>query len=95
MKSTCLALLLLLSFSAMAQEVTTNQKVQDFIAKTETPKSLSEVTVYGNKRQFIKVESDKTTINVKINPMRNSGSSLDTVKKNPVSNRSGIFYLLS
>lgn len=79
----------------MVQEVTTNQKVQDFIAKTETPKSLSEVTVYGNKRQFIKVESDKTTINVKNNPMRNSGSSLDTVKKNPVSNRSGIFYLLS
>jgi hypothetical protein len=83
MKSTCLALLLLLSFSAMAQEVTPNQKVQDSIVKTETPKSLSEVTVYGNKRQFIKVESDKTTINVKNNPMLNSGSSLDAVKKIP------------
>jgi iron complex outermembrane receptor protein len=72
-----------LCFSAMAQEVTPNQKVQDSIAKTETPKSLSEVTVYGNKRQFIKVESDKTTINVKNNPMLNSGSSLDAVKKIP------------
>jgi iron complex outermembrane receptor protein len=65
----------------MAQEVSPNQKVQDSIAKSETPKSSSEVTVYGNKRQFIKVESDKTTINVKKNAMRNSGSSLNTVKK--------------
>ncbi|WP_298221648.1 outer membrane beta-barrel family protein [Flavobacterium sp.] len=83
MKSTCIAMLLLLCLTAMAQEITPNQKVQDSIAKTDKPKTLSEVTVYGNKKQFIKVESDKTTINVKNNPILNSGSSLDAVKKIP------------
>ncbi len=76
-------MLMLLSLSAMAQEITPNQTVQDSIAKSQTPKSIEEVTVYGNKRQFIKVESDKTTINVKNNPILNSGSSLDAVKKIP------------
>ncbi len=83
MKSTCLAMLLLLCVPVIAQEIPPNQKVQDSIAQTETPQSLSEVTVFGNKRQFIKVESDKTTVDVKNNPMLNSGSSLDAVKKIP------------
>jgi hypothetical protein len=59
---------------------------------TETPKStspqeqtneLKEVTVYGNKKQYLKVESDKTTISVRDNAMLNSGSSLEAVKKIP------------
>jgi hypothetical protein len=59
---------------------------------TETPKStspqektneLKEVTVYGNKKQYIKIESDKTTISVRDNAMLNSGSSLEAVKKIP------------
>lgn len=44
---------------------------------------LNEVTIYGNRRQFVKVESDKTTISVRENGLLNSGSSLDAVKKLP------------
>ncbi len=46
-------------------------------------KQLNEVTVYGNRRQFIKVDSDKTTVNIRDNGMLNSGSSMDAVKKLP------------
>ncbi len=49
----------------------------------ENNTELSEVTIYGNRRQFIKIDSDKTTINVKENGMLNSGSALDAVKKLP------------
>ena len=45
--------------------------------------SLGEVTVLGNKKQFIKVESDKTTVSVKNNAMLNSGSSFDALKRLP------------
>jgi iron complex outermembrane receptor protein len=45
--------------------------------------SLDEVTVYGNKRQYLKVESDKTTVSIKENVMLNSGSTLDAIKKLP------------
>jgi hypothetical protein len=44
---------------------------------------LKEVTIYGNKKQYLKVESDKTTISVRDNAMLNSGSSLEAVKKIP------------
>ncbi len=53
------------------------------ITLKEKLNTLSEVTVYGNKRQYIKVDSDKTTISVKDNGMLNSGSSLDAVKRLP------------
>ncbi|MBS7787372.1 TonB-dependent receptor [Flavobacterium sp. CYK-55] len=65
-----------------AQETPKNTKTKDSTAIAK-PQELSEVTIYGNKRQYIKVESDKTTVNVKNNPMLNSGSSLDAVKKIP------------
>src|SRR6476620_4267327 len=45
--------------------------------------SLQEVSVYGNKKQYLKIESDKTTVDVKNNAMLNSGSSFDAVKKLP------------
>lgn len=51
--------------------------------KTEKTNELKEVTIYGNKKQYLKVESDKTTINVRDNAMLNSGSSLEAVKKIP------------
>ncbi|NHM08297.1 TonB-dependent receptor [Flavobacterium sp. CYK-4] len=82
MKSTGLALLLLLCANAFAQENNVSQKTQDSVAKNQ-PKELKEVTVFGNKRQYLKVESDKSTISVKNNPLLNSGSSLDAVKKIP------------
>lgn len=49
----------------------------------EKTNSLGEVTVYGNKKQYLKIESDKTTVDVKNNGMLNSGSSFDAVKKLP------------
>ena len=53
------------------------------IVLKEKNNALNEVTVFGNKKEFMKVDSDKTTISVKENAMLNSGSSLDAVKKLP------------
>lgn len=44
---------------------------------------LEGVTIYGNKREYIKVEADKTTVSIKENNMLNSGTALDAVKKIP------------
>ena len=44
---------------------------------------LKEVTVFGNKKQFLKVESDKTIVSVKDNGMLNSGNSLEAIKRLP------------
>ncbi|MFD0777410.1 hypothetical protein ACFQZF_01570 [Flavobacterium myungsuense] len=49
----------------------------------EKVNTLKEVQIYGNKKQYLKVESDKTTVNVKDNPLLNSGSSLEAVKRLP------------
>lgn len=84
MKSVLMAALFMAAGSAFAQESPQdlpNQAVQD-TTKLKT-NELKEVTVYGNKRQYIKVESDKTTISVRDNAMLNSGSSLEAVKKIP------------
>ena len=86
MKSLSITLCLLATSFIFAQEAPTKSQETP---KTETnpPKEkaneLSEVTVYGNKKQYLKVESDKTTINVRDNAMLNSGSSLEAVKKIP------------
>jgi len=45
--------------------------------------SLGGVTVYGSKKQYIKVEADKTTVSVKSNAMLNSGNSFDALKRLP------------
>lgn len=79
MKSLSIALCLLASAFTFAQE---KPKTEDKKA-SENPNELKEVTIYGNKKQYLKVESDKTTINVRENPMLNSGSSLEAVKKIP------------
>nr|WP_294774619.1 outer membrane beta-barrel family protein [uncultured Flavobacterium sp.] len=79
MKSLSIALCLLATAFTFAQEA---PKTED--KKTsENPNELKEVTVYGNKKQYLKVESDKTTISVRDNAMLNSGSSLEAVKKIP------------
>ncbi len=82
MKSLLLTGMFLVTTVFYAQEKPTNATVQDTVKKEKT-NELKEVTVYGNKRQYLKVESDKTTINVRDNGMLNSGSSLEAVKKIP------------
>ncbi len=76
--------LFLAAGSAFAQESPKESQNQSVPDTTKTKiNELKEVTVYGNKRQYIKVESDKTTISVRDNAMLNSGSSLEAVKKIP------------
>lgn len=74
------ALLFLQPF--FAQENPTAEKTADSLSKIEEQK-LKEVTVYGNRKQFLKIESDKTTVNVKNNPMLSTGNAFDVVKKLP------------
>lgn len=57
--------------------------VLDPITFREKTNALSEVMVYGNKKQFLKVEADKTIVSVKENPMLSTGSTYETVKKLP------------
>lgn len=77
MKSTITALVLLVTGFFYAQE---NQKQLDSIKKSEI--LLDEVKI-AQKKKYIKVESDKTTISVKDNAMLNGGNSLEAVKKLP------------
>ncbi|TRX39045.1 TonB-dependent receptor domain-containing protein [Flavobacterium restrictum] len=86
MKLHFIPLTFLVTVFTLAQETKNNPETPSkVVLDTVKPKanSLKEVTVYGNKKQFLKVESDKTTVSVKDNGMLNSGSSLDAVKKLP------------
>ncbi|MFN7776516.1 TonB-dependent receptor plug domain-containing protein, partial [Flavobacterium sp.] len=82
MKSTYLTLLLLVGLSALAQEPNNPEKVQANDSIKTKVTTLDEVTI-AQKRKYIKVESDKTTVSIKDNPMVSSGSSLDAIKKLP------------
>ncbi|NNT71834.1 TonB-dependent receptor [Flavobacterium sp. IMCC34852] len=79
MKSLSIALCLLATAFTFAQEAPKTEEKKT----SENPNELKEVTIYGNKKQYLKVESDKTTISVRDNAMLNSGSSLEAVKKIP------------
>jgi iron complex outermembrane receptor protein len=81
MKSLLFAAMLLLCHVVVAQENIKPEIVRDSVTPKEN--SLKEVQVYGNKKQYVKIDSDKTTVNVKDNVMLNSGSSLEAVKKLP------------
>jgi hypothetical protein len=84
MKSLLTSVCLLITTAFFAQETpTTNQETPKSTPPKEQTNELKEVTVYGNKKQYLKVESDKTTISVRDNAMLNSGSSLEAVKKIP------------
>lgn len=52
------------------------------VALVEKLTNLKEVVVTDRKK-YIKIESDKTTINVKDNPLVSSGTALDAIKKMP------------
>lgn len=85
MKSLFTAFLVLSSTAFFAQETEKNQQnttVNDTI-KNKKITELEGVTIFGNKKQFIKVDSDKTTVSIKENPMLSSGTALEAVKKLP------------
>lgn len=71
--------------AAVEFEVTAeNQaKIIQNLELTEKTNDLNEVTVFGNQRQFMKVESDKTTISIKENGLLNSGTTFEAIKKLP------------
>ncbi len=75
------AILFFTTISISAQEKPT--ATTDSIPKKETTNDLKEVSVYGNKKQFVKVEADKTTVNVKDNAMLSTGTAYEAVKKLP------------
>jgi len=84
MKSLLLAAFLIAATVSYAQEVPQeqpNRTVQDSV-KTPKTNELKEVTIVQQKK-FIKVESDKTTVAVKDNPMLGTGNAYDAVKKLP------------
>lgn len=84
MKSLSIPLCLLVTSVLFAQETPKqNSETPKRTSPQEKTTELKEVTVYGNKKQYLKVESDKTTISVRDNAMLNSGSSLEAVKKIP------------
>ena len=76
MKSFFIAALSLAATTVFAQETKTEND-------TIKSKELKEVTIYGNKKKYIKIDSDKTTINVKDNPLLNSGNSFEAVRRLP------------
>lgn len=77
MKSILITLSLLITTALFAQgkivQDTTKAKINE----------LEEVQIYGNKKQFLKIESDKTIVSVKDNPMLSTGNAYDAVKKLP------------
>lgn len=80
MKTILSILSLFVASTAFAQD---NKTQQDSITGTKKAEELKEVTVFGNKKQFLKVESDKTIVSVKENGMLNSGNSLEAIKRLP------------
>ena len=80
MKKTIFVMLSLITIGTQAQE-NQNQKPSDSL-KTKTEK-LEEVTIFGNRKQYLKVESDKTTVAIKDNAMLNTGTSLQAIKRLP------------
>jgi outer membrane receptor protein involved in Fe transport len=61
-------------YSTHAQEIPEKKK--------DTIKTLDEVSIIKQKK-YIKVDSDKTTVAIKDNPMVSTGNSLDAIKKLP------------
>lgn len=84
MKSLLMAALFFAATGAYAQEVPSNQSTTTVQDSVKTPKvnELKEVTLTQQKK-FIKIESDKTTVAIKDNPMLGTGNAYDAVKKLP------------
>jgi iron complex outermembrane receptor protein len=84
MKSLLMAVLVMAAGSAFAQEASPEQPNQAVKDTVKTPKvnELKEVAITQQKK-FIKIESDKTTVAIKDNPMLGTGNAYDAVKKLP------------
>ena len=80
MKSLLRAVFFLTAIGSYAQEQP-NQSVKDTV-KTPKVNELQEVSI-TNQKKFLKIESDKTTVAVKDNPMLGTGNAYDAVKKLP------------
>lgn len=79
MKSLSIAVLMLFSVYVSAQEKP-SEKEQDSVTKMKV--QLDEVKV-AQKKKLIKVDSDKTTVTVKDNPMVSTGNAYEAIKKMP------------
>jgi iron complex outermembrane receptor protein len=77
MKKITFIVLFLVSLTSYAQETKTEQ---DSVKKKEI---LIEEVKVTTKKQLIKVDSDKTTVAVKDNPMLSTGNAYEAVKKLP------------
>ncbi len=77
MKSTLITLAFLVTTTLFAQQNVVQDTTKGKINE------LQEVQVYGNKKQFLKIESDKTIVSIKDNPMLSTGNAYDAVKKLP------------
>ncbi len=60
----------------------TNITLPDLKLETKT-QQLAEVTITARQKKFIKIDPDKTTVNVKDNGMLNSGNAMDAVRRIP------------
>lgn len=78
-----MAVFVLAASASFAQETPKEQPstVQDTV-KTPKVNELNEVTI-SQQKKFIKIDSDKTTVAVKDNPMLATGTAYDAVKKLP------------
>ncbi|WNM19305.1 TonB-dependent receptor domain-containing protein [Flavobacterium capsici] len=85
MKSLFTALIVSFSATFYAQEAekTFQQTTVNDTIKSPKINELEGVTIFGNKKQFVKVDADKTTISIKENPMLSTGNALEAVKKLP------------
>ncbi len=83
MKSILFSIIFLVSTSLFAQDTEKNNVAQDSVKPNEKTTQIEEIQVIANKKQFLKRDSDKTTVSVKDNPMLSSGNAYDAVKKMP------------
>lgn len=72
---------------SLAFEIKTTSKdtlmLDEIVLQKQVATNLDEVTVMGIRKDFIKVEADKTTIGVKDNAMLSEGSAYDAIIKLP------------
>lgn len=57
--------------------------LNEIVLKKQIINSLNEVTIFGIKKQYIKIDSDKTTVLVKTNEMLAEGNAYDAATKLP------------
>lgn len=73
--------LLLLSIGILnAQENKT--ELSDSLQKRQE-ETLKEIIVLGYKKEFVKVEADKTTVNISENPMVSTGNAFEAIRRLP------------